>query len=81
MVDAIHAMFCDCYYKYSPFVLPLFIGVGVEVDEGFEFIANPTNGRFESIDMDVGVDGGANLGIKFEINGVARLLVPSIGFF
>jgi hypothetical protein len=80
MVDAIHSMFCDCCYKYSPFVLLLFIGAKLELDEGLEFIANPTNGRFESIYMDVGVDGGRDLGIKFEVNGVARLLVPSIGF-
>jgi hypothetical protein len=61
MVDAIHIMFCDCYYKYSSFLFPLFIGVGVEVDGGLEFAANPINGISKSIDMDVGVDGGKNL--------------------
>jgi hypothetical protein len=52
----------------------------MEVDEGLEFTTNPTNGRSESIDTEVGVDVGVDLRIKFEINGVARLLVPSIGF-
>jgi hypothetical protein len=37
MVDAICSMFYDCYYKYSPFVLLLFVGAKVEVDEGLEF--------------------------------------------
>jgi hypothetical protein len=31
--------------------------------------------------MDVGVDGGTYLGIKFEVNGVAGLLVPLIIFY
>jgi hypothetical protein len=63
MVDAIHSMFCDYYCKYSPFVLLLFVGVGVEVDEGLEFTTCPTNGGFETIKMDVGANGGTNIGI------------------
>jgi hypothetical protein len=57
MVDAICSMFHDYYCKYSPFILPLFVGVGMEVDEGHEFTTSPTNGGFESIKMDVGADG------------------------
>ncbi len=50
-------MFYDYYYKYSPSILPLFVGVGMEVDEGPEFTTSPTNGGFESIKMDVGAYG------------------------
>jgi hypothetical protein len=59
MVDAIGSMLCDCCYKYSPFNLFLFARAGVEVNEGPEFIVDPINGRSESIEMDVGIDGGA----------------------
>jgi len=41
--------FCDYCSKYSPFILPLFVGVEVEVDEGPEFTTCPTNGGFECI--------------------------------
>jgi hypothetical protein len=34
---------------------------------------------FKSIKMDVGVDGGADPRIKFEIDDIARLLLPSMG--
>jgi len=74
MVDAIRSILCDCCCKYSPFVFPLFVGARVEVDEGLEFIASPTNGGFESIEMDVGIDPR----IEFEVNGVVGLLVPSM---
>jgi hypothetical protein len=57
MVDAICSMFYDHYCKYSPSILPLFVGVGMEVDEGPEFTTSPTNGGFESIKMDVGAYG------------------------
>jgi hypothetical protein len=57
MVDAIQSMFCDYYCKYSPFVFPLFVGIGVELDEGLEVTTCQTNGRSKSIDMDVGIDG------------------------
>jgi len=57
MVDAICLMFYDYYCKYSPFILPLFVGVGMEVDEGPEFTTSPTNGGFECIKMDVGAYG------------------------
>jgi len=77
MVDAICSMFYDYCCKYSPFVFPLFVGIGV-VDEGFKFIADPTNAGFEFIDMDVGADGKADPKIKFEVNGVVGLLVPSL---
>ncbi len=50
----------------------------MEINEGSKFIMGPTNGRYKSIMMDVGADGKANLGIEFEVNGVARLLVPSM---
>ncbi len=59
MVDAIGLMLCDYCYKYSPFNLFLFVRAGVEVNEGLEFIVDPINGGFESIEMDVGIDGGA----------------------
>jgi hypothetical protein len=78
MVDAICLMFYDYCYKYSPFVLPLFVGARVEVDEGLESTTNPTNGRYVSIDMDVGIDGRAYLGIKFEVNRVVGLLIPRL---
>jgi len=74
MVDAICLMLRDYYYKYSPFVFPLFAKVKVEVDEQLEFTTRPTNGRSESIEMDVRVDPR----IEFQVNGVARLLVPSM---
>jgi len=57
MVDAIYSMFRDCCYKYSTFILPLFVGARVEINEGPEFTTNPTNGRFDSIDMDVRTNG------------------------
>jgi hypothetical protein len=63
MADAIYPMFCDCCYKYSPFILPLFVGARVEVNERPEFTTSPINGRFDSIEMDVGIDGRAYLGI------------------
>jgi len=66
MVDAICLMFYDYSYKYSHFVLPLFVGAKVEVNEGLEFTTNPTNGRYESIEMDVGVDGRTYLGINLK---------------
>jgi len=40
-----------------PFVLPLFVRVGVEINEGCEFTVGPINGGFESIKVDVRVDG------------------------
>jgi hypothetical protein len=60
MVDVIHSMLRDCYCKYSPFILPLFIIIGVEVDERLEFTTSLANGKFKSIEMDVGIDGGTN---------------------
>jgi hypothetical protein len=78
MVDAIGLMFRDYCYKYSSFILFLFAKAGVEVDEGPKFTIGPTNGRFESIEMDVGVDGGAYPRIEFEVDGVVGLLVPSM---
>jgi hypothetical protein len=74
MVDAICSMFHDYYCKYSPFVLPLFVGARVEVNEQLEFIVGPIDGGFKSIKMDVGVDPR----IEFQVNGVARLLIPSM---
>jgi hypothetical protein len=74
MVDAICSMLRDYYCKYSPFVLPLFAKARVEVDEQLEFTTCLTNGRFESIEMDVEVDPR----IEFQVNRVARLLVPSM---
>jgi hypothetical protein len=50
----------------------------MEVYEEPEFTIAPTNGGFESIEMDVRVDGGTNLGIKFEVGVVARLLILSM---
>jgi hypothetical protein len=78
MVDAICSMLCDYYCKYSPFVFPLFVGARVGVDEGPKFTTRPTNGGYESIEIDVRADGGTNLGIKFEVDGVTGLLVPSM---
>jgi hypothetical protein len=78
MVDAISSMFHDRRCKYSPFVLPLFVGVQMEVNEGPEFIIGPTNGGSKYTKMDVGRDGEADPGIEFEINGVTGLLVPSM---
>jgi len=52
MVDAIRSIFHDCCCKYSPFVFPLFVEARVKVDEGLEFTIGPTNGGFESIEMD-----------------------------
>jgi hypothetical protein len=57
MVDAIYSMFHDWCYKYSPFILPLLVGARVEINEGLEFTTSPTNGRSDSIEMDVRVDG------------------------
>ncbi len=74
MVDAICLMLHGCYCKYSPFVLPLFARTRMEVDEGLEFTTSPTNGRSKSIEMDV----GTNPRIEFEVNGVVRLLIPSM---
>ncbi len=73
MMVAICLMFHD-WCKYSPFIFPLFDGV--EVDEGLEFITSLVNGRSEFIDMDVGVDGGANPRINLEVDEVVGLLVP-----
>ncbi len=56
----------------------LFVGVGMELDEGLEFIIGLTNGRFKSIVMDVGANGKIDPGIEFEINGVTGLLIPSM---
>jgi hypothetical protein len=53
-------MFRDYWCKYSPFVLPLFVGTRVKVNEGPKFTTCLTNGGFESIEMDVGVDGRTN---------------------
>jgi hypothetical protein len=50
----------------------------MEVDERPEFIIGSINGGSESIEMDVGVDGGADSRTKFEVDGIARLLVPSM---
>jgi hypothetical protein len=50
----------------------------VEVDEGPKFTTCPTNGRSKSTKMDVRVNGETYLGIKFEVNGVVGLLVPSM---
>jgi hypothetical protein len=47
----------------------------MEVDEGPEFIVGPTNRGFESINMDVGANGGIDPRIEFEVDGVAKLLV------
>jgi hypothetical protein len=58
MVDAMCSMFHDYCYKYSPFIYPLFVRVGVEVNEGPEFTTCPINGGFECIEMDVGTYGG-----------------------
>jgi hypothetical protein len=54
MVEAIRLMFCDYCCKYSPFILPLFVGVGVEVNEGPKFTTKPINGKLEFVEMDVG---------------------------
>jgi len=54
MVDAIRSMRCDWCCKYSPFIFPLF--VGMEVDEGLEFITCLVDGRSESIEMNVGAN-------------------------
>jgi hypothetical protein len=56
----------------------LIVGVGMEVDEGPELTTGPINKGSESIEMDVGANGGVDPGIKFEIDGVVRLLVPSM---
>ncbi len=79
-VDAIGSMLHDYCYKYSPFILSLFAKARVEVNEGLEFTTGPTNGRFESIKMDVKVDGGAYPRIEFEVDGVVGLLIPSMKF-
>ncbi len=50
----------------------------MEVDEGPELTTGPINKGSESIEMDVGANGGVDPGIKFEIDGVVRLLVPSM---
>jgi hypothetical protein len=79
MVDVICSMLCDYCYKYSPFIFPLFVGAGVEVDEGPEFTISPINGGSKSVEMDVGTNGRTNhLKIEFEVDGVVGLLVPSI---
>jgi hypothetical protein len=54
MVDATHSMLCDWCCKYSPFIFPLF--VGMEVDEGLEFVTCIVDGRSESIEMNVGAN-------------------------
>ncbi len=59
--------------KYSPFILPLFVRIRMEVNEGPEFTTSPTNGRFDSIEMDVGANGRTYLGIEFEVEGVVGL--------
>jgi hypothetical protein len=50
----------------------------MEIDQRPEFTISPTNGGSKSIEMDVGTNGGADPRIKFEVDGVARLLVPPI---
>ncbi len=50
----------------------------MEIDEGPEFIIGLINEGFESINMDVGANGGIDLGIKFEIDGVVGLLIRSM---
>ncbi len=50
----------------------------MEVDEGLEFTIGPSNRGFESIEMDVGVNGIIDPGIEFEVDGVVRLLVRSM---
>jgi len=80
VVDAIGSMLRDFCYKYSPFILSLFARARVEVNEGPEFTIGPTNGRSKSIKMNVRVDGRAYPRIKFEINGVIGLLIPSMRF-
>jgi hypothetical protein len=57
MVDAIYSMFHDWCYKYSPFIFPLFVGAKAEINEGPEFTTSPTNGRSDSIQMDVRANG------------------------
>jgi hypothetical protein len=52
----------------------------VEVNEGLEFTTSPTNGRSESINIDVRVDGGAYPRIEFEVKGVVGLLIPLMKF-
>ncbi len=51
------SMFHDYCCKYSPFICPLFVGVGKEVNERPEFTTCPSNGGFECIEMDVGAYG------------------------
>jgi hypothetical protein len=80
VVDAIGSMLHDYCYKYSPFILSLFARARVEVNEGPEFTIGPSNGRSKSIEVNIKVDGGAYPRIKFEINGVIGLLIPSMRF-
>jgi hypothetical protein len=61
-------MLHDCCYKYSPFIFPLFIRAGMEVDEVPEFTTSPINGGSESINMDVGANGGVDPRIEFEVD-------------
>jgi hypothetical protein len=64
MVDAICSMLRDYCCKYSPFIFPLFVGAGMEVNEGPEFTTSPINGGSKFVKMDVGTYGGIDhLGI------------------